>query len=308
MKKNTKIKLIGFLSAVLVILVSGLWIYFQNMPYILFDKSEHNLEINEEYDPLHFISKVNKLSIDDVQVDIQQVDIHKLGDYMITYTLDNRTYELEVHVVDTVAPEFDVVEQESDAGIPLEASAFVKNIVDETMTKVEFKEAYSFDEEGDFDFIVVVSDEAQNKTEKVVHVHILPKDEIAPVISAQEKISLYKGSQFDPLKDVSVSDNQDKNVQVKVVSNDVDTSKVGTYHVVFEAEDRSHNKTTFTQTITILEEKKTQYSGEKVVYLTFDDGPSYNTKEVLKILDQYHIKATFFVTGFSSAYRSYIQE
>ncbi len=34
---------------------------------------------------------------------------------------------------------------------------------------------------------------------------------------------------------------------------------------------------------------------EKIAYLTFDDGPSYNTLRVLKILDRYKIKATFFV-------------
>ena len=37
---------------------------------------------------------------------------------------------------------------------------------------------------------------------------------------------------------------------------------------------------------------------EKVVYLTFDDGPSQKvTKEILDILNQYGIKATFFVQG-----------
>ena len=34
---------------------------------------------------------------------------------------------------------------------------------------------------------------------------------------------------------------------------------------------------------------------EKTVYLTFDDGPSTRTVEILDILDQYDIKATFFV-------------
>ncbi len=33
------------------------------------------------------------------------------------------------------------------------------------------------------------------------------------------------------------------------------------------------------------------------VYLTFDDGPSENTKAILDILDDYGIKATFFVNG-----------
>lgn len=33
------------------------------------------------------------------------------------------------------------------------------------------------------------------------------------------------------------------------------------------------------------------------VYLTFDDGPSANTEKILDILDEYEVKATFFVVG-----------
>ncbi len=36
---------------------------------------------------------------------------------------------------------------------------------------------------------------------------------------------------------------------------------------------------------------------EKVCYLTFDDGPSIYTEQILDILDEYGIKATFFVNG-----------
>ena len=36
---------------------------------------------------------------------------------------------------------------------------------------------------------------------------------------------------------------------------------------------------------------------DKAVYLTFDDGPSENTEEILDILDEYDVKATFFVCG-----------
>lgn len=49
-------------------------------------------------------------------------------------------------------------------------------------------------------------------------------------------------------------------------------------------------------------------NGEKTVYLTFDDGPSGLTPKVLDILDQYGIKATFFVTGQVPEYYSYIKE
>ncbi len=39
------------------------------------------------------------------------------------------------------------------------------------------------------------------------------------------------------------------------------------------------------------------YSDGKVCYLTFDDGPSAHTKEILKVLSEHNAKATFFVTG-----------
>lgn len=38
-------------------------------------------------------------------------------------------------------------------------------------------------------------------------------------------------------------------------------------------------------------------SGIRKVYLTFDDGPSNNTEQILDILDAYGVKATFFVVG-----------
>ena len=41
-------------------------------------------------------------------------------------------------------------------------------------------------------------------------------------------------------------------------------------------------------------EKESSISG-KIIYLTFDDGPSIYTNEILNILDKYKIKATFFV-------------
>ena len=38
-------------------------------------------------------------------------------------------------------------------------------------------------------------------------------------------------------------------------------------------------------------------SNSKIAYLTFDDGPYYNTYKVLDILDKYNVKATFFTTS-----------
>ena len=37
--------------------------------------------------------------------------------------------------------------------------------------------------------------------------------------------------------------------------------------------------------------------GNKIVYLTFDDGPGKHTQALLDVLEEYNAKATFFVTG-----------
>ena len=52
----------------------------------------------------------------------------------------------------------------------------------------------------------------------------------------------------------------------------------------------------------------TEQSAEKTVYLTLDDGPSNLTAQVLEILDQYNVKATFFVTNAMPEYRHMIKE
>ena len=50
-------------------------------------------------------------------------------------------------------------------------------------------------------------------------------------------------------------------------------------------------------------EEPDRSEGQKYVYLTFDDGPSKNTQDILKVLDDKGVKATFFVIGNNAADR-----
>ena len=49
--------------------------------------------------------------------------------------------------------------------------------------------------------------------------------------------------------------------------------------------------------IPVLKAEKADANAVKTVYFTFDDGPSERTEEILKILSEENIKATFFVIG-----------
>lgn len=47
---------------------------------------------------------------------------------------------------------------------------------------------------------------------------------------------------------------------------------------------------------------------KKIVYLTFDDGPSEYTEQILEILRENDVKGTFFITGAKEKYRHLIKE
>ena len=55
-------------------------------------------------------------------------------------------------------------------------------------------------------------------------------------------------------------------------------------------------------------QKEDPNAGLKKVYLTFDDGPSIYTKDILDVLKRYNVKATFFVTGMNSEQYDYYQK
>ena len=49
--------------------------------------------------------------------------------------------------------------------------------------------------------------------------------------------------------------------------------------------------------LAVMQEQLPSTTPDNAVYLTFDDGPSARTDEILEILDKYGVKATFFVVG-----------
>lgn len=63
-------------------------------------------------------------------------------------------------------------------------------------------------------------------------------------------------------------------------------------------EDTKNLETEYFKAIKDLEDNILNHkSNSKIAYLTFDDGPYYNTYKVLDILDNYNVKATFFTTS-----------
>lgn len=76
----------------------------------------------------------------------------------------------------------------------------------------------------------------------------------APVINAKD-IEIKVGDTFDPMKNVIATDKEDKDLtsKIKVIKNTVDTSKAGSYEVIYEVTDSQGLTTTKSITVTVTE-------------------------------------------------------
>ena len=103
------------------------------------------------------------------------------------------------------------------------------------------------------------------------------------------------------------TDNCDGDITQKVtVTGTVDGNTAGTYVLEYSVQDGSGNTATATRKVIVdyvkqvsglpamPDQTPTEPNG-KVVYLTFDDGPSYYTSHLLDVLDKYEAKVSFFV-------------
>ncbi len=138
-------------------------------------------------------------------------------------------------------------------------------------------------------------------------------DFAAPVItlSGESRIYVKVGESYKE-PGYAVSDNVDGNLSSKVsVSGNVDTSKMGRNTLTYTVTDAAGNTATATRSVYVYKKQAIANPinpGDKVVYLTFDDGPHKYTARLLDILDKYNVKATFFVTNQFPAYQNMIGE
>ena len=105
--------------------------------------------------------------------------------------------------------------------------------------------------------------------------------------------TVYLNSKFvDP--GIEAYDNCDGAISNKVsITGKVDTSKVGSYELLYHVSDNASNKADIKRVVNVIE-----HGQNGTIYLTFDDGPKAGTTDViLDILKEENVKATFFITN-----------
>lgn len=132
--------------------------------------------------------------------------------------------------------------------------------------------------------------------EVVVEVNVNNIDKNAPKLDAKDVV-LTVGDEFDPLKNVTVSDDVSEDMKVKVIYNDVDTTKVGTYTVTYQVRDEAGNETELS--ISVQVNPKMEVINEAPVITALDKvlnvGDKFDAMEGIVALDKEDGDLTSFV-------------
>ena len=99
-------------------------------------------------------------------------------------------------------------------------------------------------------------------------------------------------------KEIKIVDKKLDNKEQELASIE---SEINTIHDIDKEIERV-KKDFFDKALEMENDIKDGKSSKKIAYLTFDDGPYYNTFQVFKILDEYNIGATFFTTSANDRY------
>lgn len=178
--------------------------------------------------------------------------LNKPGSYKIKIKKYIFVYTSTLKVVDTTMPKGTAVSKVIWKGEELNPSDLVENIEDNTEVTVTFKNAPDLEKAGEQEAVLLLTDKGGNVLELSSMVTI-KEDTEPPVITGAVNQRVYVGDTIAYRKNVSVTDNRDEEVELKIDSSNVNLSKVGDYTAVYSAVDSSGNLATKNVTVTVIE-------------------------------------------------------
>lgn len=228
----------------------------------------------------------------------------KLGKYTITYSAEllncQASAQREIRVIDTKAPTITLTEDPEgtlEEGVIYQEAGFTAsdNYDGDLTARVVRTEEPGL-------VIYAVTDSSGNPA--VAKRKIPLRDMVLPEIQLEggEDYVITLGTRYEE-PGFTATDNVDGDVTAMVrVEGEVDWLTAGVYPITYTVSDSCENTTVVTRNVEVATQEWTDtvYPEGKVVYLTFDDGPSAYTSELLDVLDAYGAKATFFVVGSGS--------
>ena len=227
--------------------------------------------------------------------EVNNIDISKIGKYTesydVNFLLRNFHVERTVEVIDDIKPT-----------IITNLSTIKRDFCSKKdQEKLEYEALDNYDgdltdkvtlEEDDDTMFIRVMDSHDNLLEMTLPIEYTDKPEDIFRINGSSTTYVSSGSKYSD-SGVTYTDGCGNPKEGLVKTGNVDTSKTGEYTINYAADGK-----TLTRKVIVYNANAGSYipSGEKVIYLTFDDGPGVYTERILNTLAKYNVKATFFVT------------
>lgn len=284
------------LAFLVIILILFFWYFF--VPQIeLKGDVIIRMEVNDEYKELGATASVNFKKIKDVKIS-GEVNTKKVGKYKVSYKVKyhGKTYtRTRTIIVEDSTPPIITLNGEAKTNVCAsleyndEGATAIDNYDGDITNKIKATRK-------DKKIIYSVADKNGNTAS--LERELIVNDDQAPelTLNGDTYAYLYVGSQYEE-QGASAFDNCDGDLTNNIeISGEVNTDQVGEYEINYKITDSTGNTNEVKRIVKVIAEP----DGNKVIYLTFDDGPSYTvTSDILDILKEENIKATFFVINHS---------
>lgn len=295
------------ISAVLVTLTGCLWSGSNHTLRVEpVGQRDIVLEYGQNYDEAGATAVLQKKNGECVQLPVTtqgSVDTDTIGEYTIRYTAKYKRYVgtayRRVRVTDTEAPVITLVSDPERFTLPNEAYE------EEGFTATDNYDGDLTDAvkrvEADGVVIYSVADSAGNMASIVRTIRYNDPEPPVLTLKGEELVIISAGDKYiEP--GYTATDNCDGDITADVkVTGSVNNFKVGRYTLTYTAKDSYDNAVYATRTVFVKERAVDKVNDttnpEKVIYLTFDDGPGPETPRLLDVLKKYNVQATFFVVN-----------
>ena len=265
-----------------------------------------NIKVGDSY------TDAGATAVDDVDGEVNvttvsnDVDTTQIGTYYVTYEAtdvagNKATAKREVHVVEntsadttppviTITGDNPVIIKVGDSYI--DAGATAVDDVDGEVNVTTVSNDVDTTEIGTYYVTYEAIDVAGNKATAKREVHVVENnsaDTTPPVITitGDNPVTLKVGDSYIDAGATAVDD-VDGEVSVTTVSNDVDTTQVGTYYVTYEAIDAAGNKATATREVKVSEVVSSALDNKVIVWndevdSEYVDGKTYSYRYLLSL-------------------------
>lgn len=197
---------------------------------------------------------------------LDEIDFNVPAEHIVSVSIDGQSYDINMKIVDTVPPLFEVRDINGYSCVNYEAAEFVSASLDVTPVSASFETQPDFKKVGAQTVTIIVTDSSGNQSKKQATL-TLEQDNESPVISGTRDFTIFIGAGVSYKKNVTVSDNSGRDIALNVDSSQVNLNVEGVYPVTYTATDASGNSTSVTVNVTV---KEQTYDLEQVNILADD--------------------------------------